>query len=147
VSIRRHRSGVAPATLVLGGLFLALLVAAAPAAEQNPIQRENALPGTAGWGDGDWRDSAIQGYASESSVGPGDTLHLHVSTPQNVDYQIEIFRLGWYGGVGGRLVACLPSCVGYHAGLGYGPAPPDPVTGEVRLAWPVTDTLVFPVTG
>jgi hypothetical protein len=62
-------------------------------AAQNPIQRENALPGTSSWGNGDWRDSTIQGYASETSVD-------RVSS--RGDYRVEIFRLGWYGGVGGR---------------------------------------------
>ena len=112
--------------------------------DENPIQRENALQGTAGWGDGNWQDSPIQGYASETSVALGEALHLHVSTPKHVDYRIEIYRLGWYGGVGGRLVACLPSCLGYESGGRYGSVDPDPATGEVRLSWPVTDTLDIP---
>jgi hypothetical protein len=110
----------------------------------NPITRENALPGTPGSGSGDWRDSDLQGYTSETSLTPGETLHLHVSTPAGVDYRIELFRLGWYGGVGGRLVACVPSCLGYRSGRTHDPAPTDPATGEVRLSWPVTDQLVIP---
>ena len=87
------------------------VLAASASPAQNPIQRENALPGTSSWGNGDRQDSAIQGYASETSVEPGETLHLHVSSPG--DYRVEIFRLGWYGGVGGRLVTCLPACLAY----------------------------------
>jgi hypothetical protein len=111
-------------------------------ASPNPIPRENALPGTSSWGNGDWQDSAIQGYASETSVGPGETLHLHVSSP--TDYRVELFRLGWYGGIGGRIVSCLPSCLGYEAGHVYAATDPDPQTGEVRLSWPVTDTVQVP---
>ncbi|HEX3455330.1 MAG TPA: N,N-dimethylformamidase beta subunit family domain-containing protein, partial [Gaiellaceae bacterium] len=111
-------------------------------AAQNPIQQENALPGTSSWGNGDWTDSPIEGYASETSVAPGDMLHLHVSSPG--DYRVEIFRLGWYGGVGGRLVACLPGCLEYESGRTYAVGGPDPSTGEVRLTWPVTDAILVP---
>jgi hypothetical protein len=126
------------------GTFRSRSVAAVTSvAAQNPIQRENALPGTSSWGNGDWQDSAIQGYASETGVAPGETLHLHVSSPG--DYRVEIFRLGWYGGVGGRLVACLPGCLEYRSGSVYDTGDPDPATGELRLAWPVTDVLQVPV--
>jgi hypothetical protein len=118
------------------------VLAVSSSSGQNPIQRENASPGTSSWGNGDWADSAIEGYASETSLGPGETLHLHVSSPG--DYRVEIFRLGWYGGVGGRLVACLPACLAYRSGAVYGVPDPDPATGELRLAWPATDTLAVP---
>src|SRR5436190_9039898 len=36
--------------------------------------------------------SAVEGYASEVSVAPGDTLHLHVSTSPAALYIIEIYR-------------------------------------------------------
>jgi hypothetical protein len=114
----------------------------AVAAALNPIQQENALPGTSSWGNGDWPDAAVQGYASETSVAPGETLHLHVSSPG--DYRVEIFRLGWYGGVGGRLVTCLPGCLQYEAGNPQRVPVPDPSTGELSLSWPVTDTLEIP---
>jgi len=132
--------------------ILAVLLAAAlpPAAGTtratvtgpNPIQRENGLQGTSGWGEGGWQDSANEGYTSETSVAPGETLHLHVSSPG--EYRVEIVRLGWYGGVGGRLVGCLPGCLQYRSGQAYGGSAPDPATGEVRPSWPVTDTLQIP---
>ena len=50
---------------------------------------------------------AVEGYTSESSVAPGEALELHVSTSPAEDYRVEIYRLGWYDGDGGRLVGCL----------------------------------------
>ena len=108
----------------------------------SPIQRENALPGNAGWSDDSREDSTTTGYASETNVEPGETLRLHVSSP--AEYRVEIFRLGWYGGVGARLVTCLPGCGVFRLGRAYSGFSPDPATGEVRLSWPVTDTIVIP---
>ncbi len=121
-------------------LIAAVFVPAALAG--NPIQQENALAGTSGWGP--FGASAVEGYASEPSLAPGETLHLHVSVPAGVDYRVEILRLGWYGGPGGRIVGCLPNCLGYRSGATYTLPAPDPVTGEARPGWPVTDALPIP---
>jgi hypothetical protein len=133
------------AALALVGLTLATTAArggSEAAAVPNPIQQENGRPGTPGWGNGEWRDAAITGYASEASVAPGESLHLHVSSPAS--YRVEIYRLGWYAGVGGRLVACLPGCSEYGSGQRYGAPAPNDATGEVRLSWPVTDIVDVP---
>ena len=136
------------------GLLLALSSLASAA---NAIQTENALPGTAGWrhADAPYPSSAqsyaglvtsIDGYTVEQSVAPGGTVQLHVAvaTP-DLRYRIQVYRLGWYGGVGARGKACLPdpNCQGDKAGLTQpaGPPPMDPVTGEVEAGWPVTDTI------
>src|SRR5207245_3999323 len=79
-------------------------------AEVNPIQAENALPGSGGWQVPRAAEHAIDGYTGEVSDAPGQSLDLHVSTAPAAPYRVEIYRLGWYGGAGGRLVACLPSC-------------------------------------
>ena len=55
---------------------------------------------------------AVEGYTSESSVAPGEALELHVSTSPAEDYRVEIYRLGWYGGDGARLVAGSPESRG-----------------------------------
>jgi hypothetical protein len=141
------RSKIAAAALVLavGGTGLGLGDAAATGvAAANPIVRENALAGTPGWGEGEWQDSRIEGYASETSVQSGDALHLHVSTPAGVDYRIEVFRLGWYSGVGARRVSCIPSCSTYRSGAEYGAPWPNSATGEVDASWPTTDEFVIP---
>jgi hypothetical protein len=98
---------------------------------------------TSAWGDPG--PSAAQGYASQTSVEPGQAIEFHVSAPSGVGYTLDVYRIGWYGGVGGRRLAQL-SNVGVQR-----PVPsPDPATGEVRANWPVTDVLVtspFWVTG
>lgn len=127
---------------VLASAIVGLPRSASPAGAENPVQRENALPGTPNWSAGAFRDSPLQGYSSAASIAPGELLQLHVSAP--VDYRVEIVRIGWYGGAGGRLVACLPGCLEYRSGALYGATSPDPGTGEVRLSWPVTDQLQIP---
>jgi hypothetical protein len=74
-------------------------------ADLNPVQRENARPGTR-----EWRltrpamDREIEGYASRTSVNRGDTISLFVHTTDS-SYRIDVYRMGWYGGMGARLIA------------------------------------------
>ena len=88
---------------------------------------------------------AVEGYASEVSVAPGETLHLHVSTSPAAHYVVEVYRIGWYGGAGGALVSCAPSsCAPHQAGSALSTPPRDPTTGELHAGWPVTDEVVVP---
>src|SRR5262249_5372169 len=82
---------------------------AAASETTNPIQAENAQGGTTAWQTPDEDGPAIEGYASEVSAVAGDTIHFHVSTTPASRYHIEVYRLGWYGGAGGRLLACIPT--------------------------------------
>jgi N,N-dimethylformamidase beta subunit-like, C-terminal len=125
---------------------LHLLVAATAAVSgPNPIQTENALGGTepATWLQPATPPTAIEGWASEVTVLPGEQLHLHVSTNNGDRYRVELYRLGWYGGQGARLVTCSPSCGGDQPGQHYGP---HIESGLIRADWPVTDTLSVPTT-
>jgi hypothetical protein len=107
----------------------------------NPVQIENALPGTAAWRLPQAPGRAIEGYASEVSAVPGDVVDLHVSTVPAARYRIDVYREGWYGGVGGRLVSCVPNCSGDEQGAPR-PVPPfDRATGYLNADWPVTDQL------
>jgi hypothetical protein len=108
---------------------------------RNPIQYENSLPGDSAWSEytNAAPASAIQGYSSEVSAAPGGALDLHVSSSAN--YRIEIDRLGWYRGAGGRRVTCIPSCSGDEPGHVFSTPSPDPITGELDAGWPVTDTV------
>lgn len=123
----------------------ALLAAASLAAASgpNPIQTENALGGTesSAWLQPAVPTAAIEGWSSEVSVLPGEQVHLHVSTNDGYRYTVELYRLGWYGGLGARLVTCVPSCGGDKAGQHYGP---HIEAGLIRADWPVTDTLSIP---
>jgi hypothetical protein len=77
------------------------------------------------------------------SVGPGQTVHLHVGAPAGTRYRIEVYRLGWYGGVGARLLACAPlNCVSDEPAVAQPAAPaPDPTTGYLDAGWSVTDVV------
>lgn len=83
--------------------FAATGCAAAP----NPIVCENALPGAprSAWDVGSGAAS-IQGFATHVGVQAGDTLQLKVDTPASA-YHADIYRLGWYGGLGARLIATI----------------------------------------
>jgi hypothetical protein len=131
---------------LLGGLVgLCLLVSSSAAGPRlNPVQVENSLPGSAGWRVARPPLHEIEGYASESSVGAGDSLDLHVSTAPAARYRVELYRLGWYGGAGGRLVACVPaSCTDDEAGQAQ-PIPAPGADGYLDAHWPVTDSVRVP---
>lgn len=129
------------------GTGIAALLAAAAlagASSPNPIQTENALPGAAvdSWLPPAYPPTNIEGYASEVSVLPGQTIHLHVSTLDGERYRVELYRLGWYGGLGARLLNCTPSCGGDELGHEYG----GPLVQGGPAGWPVTDALTVPPT-
>lgn len=87
------------------------------AAQQNRVQIENAKPGTTDWlltrvirHDDElyelgWhRRRGIEAYASRTSVKAGETLDIHVSTYPAARYSVSIYRMGYYGGAGARLM-------------------------------------------
>ncbi len=109
--------------------------AAAPAAD-NPIRKENAKPGTRDWllTKTDitsnepvelWRSPHIEGYCSETSLSAGETLKIMVSTNPVSEFDLEIFRTGYYGGNGGRFMKKFTSI--------QGKTQADPEIGENRL--------------
>jgi hypothetical protein len=68
------------------------------------IVRENQLPGTRDWQLTDQgRPGDIEGYAGTVSAQQGDTVTLFVST-RAPSFKVEAYRIGWYQGLGGRLV-------------------------------------------
>jgi len=81
-----------------------------PPPRPSRVKVENGLLGSRTWGAPDAVARPVDGYASELSVLPGEAVHLHVSTAPAAAYRVEIYRLGWYGSLGGRLIGCLPSC-------------------------------------
>lgn len=120
-------------------------IAEEAAVSVNPVQRENSRSGTSGWevpADG---GTQITGYASEISVAPGQLLHLHVAAPPGSRYRVLVYRLGWYQGLGGRLVLCVPGCRASEAAtVQRPPNRPDAVTGLLRARWSVTDSVEIP---
>jgi len=80
--------------------------AVAQTCTSNPIVCENSLAGTSGWQISGIGDSTIQGFTTDISVNVGQTIYFKVQTPAS-SYHIDIYRLGYYGGVGARKVATI----------------------------------------
>ena len=111
----------------------------------NPVQWENSRPGTRGWEIPAGAGTVITGYASETSVVPGQSFHLHVAAPPGSRYRVLFYRLGWYRGIGGRLVMCVPGCRSSHrAAAQPRPSSPRSVSGLFRVSWRVTDRIQIP---
>jgi VCBS repeat-containing protein len=117
-----------------------LLAAAATAT--NPIVLENQKPGNpeSEWGIDGAGDSNIEGFATDISVNHGTTVSFKIDTDSN-NYRIDIYRLGYYGGMGARKVATIQ-----HTGLQNQPAPlRDAATGEVDAGnWAVSASWAVP---
>ncbi len=105
------RRPAAPAALVLAGSVLVLLPGAAtPAQAQscaNPIVCENELPGTpqSTW-DVSSYSTNIQGFSDPFSVNIGNSINFKIESPAS-NYNIDIYRMGYYGGDGARLITSL----------------------------------------
>jgi hypothetical protein len=74
----------------------------------NSIVQENQLPGNP---DTQWDLSGpgsgnIEGFATDISVNRGQTVYFKIDTDSS-NYRIEIYRLGYYGGMGARLITTL----------------------------------------
>jgi hypothetical protein len=70
----------------------------------NLIQVENGQSGTTAWQlSNPATNREIEGYASLTSVNQGGQISLYVNTA-DLTYAVDIFRIGWYGGAGGREV-------------------------------------------
>jgi len=120
----------ATAGLVSGVIETIPLRAAQPPAVNSPVDnesridsritRENALQGATDWQltrvrpeppDG-VRCPAIEGFCTRQSVKVGDTLGICFSTAPAKAFKLEIFRTGYYGGRGARLMKTIPSLQG-----------------------------------
>ncbi|MBK1619876.1 hypothetical protein CKO42_15780 [Lamprobacter modestohalophilus] len=109
----------------------------------NPVAIENTKAGTRDWqlsNPANDIDKQIKGFASLTSVAPNETLDFHVSVTPAQDYRIEIYRLGWYGGSGGRLLFKRDSL----SGDTQPDAIQDPTTGLVSMPWEVSYSLTIP---
>src|SRR6266571_3820126 len=77
--------------------------AAAAHAPPFPVA-ENERPGTSAWRITDLGPAdAIDGYAGQQSVLPGQSFRLYVSTTAR-SFRVDAFRFGWYSGRQARLV-------------------------------------------
>ena len=74
----------------------------------NVIACENTKPGTpeSVWDITGSGDPTIQGFATDMSVNVGQTESFKIKTVGQ-PYTIDIYRLGWYGGDGARLITSV----------------------------------------
>jgi len=103
-----------------------------------PSPVENLAPGSRGWqlnGPapllGGAATKGVAGYVSNPAPLPGERELLYISAPGAAFARVQLWRLGWYGGKGGRLY--LESSL-----LPLPPAPPchhDQRTGLTECGW------------
>jgi N,N-dimethylformamidase beta subunit-like protein len=67
------------------------------------IVAENRRRGSSDWRIATGAYRGIDGYANRVSARVGDTITLYVSTPAP-SFRVDAYRMGWYRGLGGRLV-------------------------------------------
>ncbi len=128
----------------------------------NQIIRENARLGTTTWQipPGKAATTSIQAYASATSVPIEHSITFYVSTQkEGTPYYVAIYRLGWYNGLGGRLMAPLVKEIGQaqgyyastvrlgitkHVLVGCSTCRFDPKTGLVEANWQPSYKLYIP---
>ena len=75
----------------------------------NPIVCENSRPGnpSSEWDVSGVGDPTIQGFATDISVNRGETVNFKIKSDA-ANYRLDIYRMGYYGGIGARKVATVP---------------------------------------
>ncbi len=77
--------------------------------QSSAVVKENALPGSRGWQLAPGNNSTeIQGFATSTQAQLGQSVNLYVNTTQP-NYHIEAYRMGWYQGLGARLIWSSPT--------------------------------------
>ncbi|WP_013334325.1 N,N-dimethylformamidase beta subunit family domain-containing protein [Gloeothece verrucosa] len=119
------------------GIGSTYFFATAIPANPNAIYLENQNPGSTGWKLVNRGTDEIAGYASATSVNRGESLDIKVSLAQSGQFVIDVYRLGYYGGTGGRLMAT--------SGLLNGTTQPactlDPNTRLIECNWTTSYVL------
>ncbi len=128
------------------GLGSAAITAAEPPRARNPIEAENARPGDRNWqltrvrvNQGPFRTSLIEGYCSHQSVEAGRKLTIFVSTDPAREFTLDVYRMGYYGGAGARLMTSVGPLVGTTQ-----PTPPMTDKRLRECAWQPSLELVVP---
>lgn len=118
------------------------------------VREENAETGTTAWKITNYAAAGeIQAYAGSTTVNTGDTIGFYVSTRVAGDpYRLDVFRMGWYNGLGARLMTSVPGLSGiaqgyYTANTGLvacGRCRYDPSTGLLDANWQPSYRLTVP---
>ncbi|HYI93634.1 MAG TPA: DUF4082 domain-containing protein [Bryobacteraceae bacterium] len=67
---------------------------------------ENLLPENTRWTTSGYGDPSFQGFATGMSINAGETVLFNINTDA-ASYQIDIYRLGYYGGDGARKITTI----------------------------------------
>lgn len=158
-SVSSRATGIPPsqaemtATVTANNFSLTLLgsipitVEALPKACANPpsaIVAENCLPGSP---PSEWDvpvfDPGNNGFTTGYSYAPGETVDFKIQSSQR--FNLKIYRMGFYRGLGGRFIANVPSI---HDGASVQPScDRDFTTNHVSCAnWSVAASWNIPVT-
>jgi hypothetical protein len=122
------------ALVVLPPLAAAARAAAAP----NPVVIENQRPGV---GPEQW-DLAfpsaplIEGFTTDISYNRGETAAFKINAEVR-SYRIDLYRLGWYGGKGARLVASIAPSAPPAKQPACATLPVDCSAWSVSATWPI----------
>jgi hypothetical protein len=114
----------------------------------SPVATENQQPGSGNWAmwvggmPADDVGKQIKGYASATSVNKGDSITFYVSVAGAPTYTIDLYRMGYYQGLGGRLM----QSVGPLPGSPQPPCVADVNTGLAECNWAAGYTLSVPTT-
>jgi hypothetical protein len=115
-------------------------------AQRDLVRTENERPGTTDWlldntrvdPKTKYRCPWVEGYCSRTSLLAGETLAVKVSTHPPSPFVLDVYRLGYYQGKGGRHLLRL--------GPFKGKVQPDPEVGPERLRecrWEPATTLTI----
>ncbi len=103
------------------------------------ITAENAKAGSPNWQlDNPATNREIEGYASLTSVNRGGQISFYVNTADST-YTLEVYRIGWYGGAGGRLLFGPVQLAGVRQ-----PMPAADSFGMIECRWTNPYTLSIP---
>ena len=91
-------------------------------ASGNPIPAENAKTGSSKWQvpwtgytvSTDLKGGEIKGFATKATATPGTTISFKVTVNKAQTFSVDIFRLGYYQGLGGRLMLHKSGIAGVH---------------------------------
>ncbi|HEX5414412.1 MAG TPA: hypothetical protein VFZ25_02025, partial [Chloroflexota bacterium] len=106
---------VALTFVILAAIEMAGSVYRPAYAASNPIVGENQQPGTGEWqipnskgqAVADDVNNQIKGYASLPSVNKGSNITFFVTVNPSQTFSLDIYRMGYYQGLGGRLMASV----------------------------------------
>jgi methionine-rich copper-binding protein CopC len=103
-----HSAAVRPDDSLSPARTLTPAQAADPDSCANPIVCENELPGTpkSVWDVSSGEGTTIQGFADPFSVNVGNSISFKIESPAT-SFVIDIYRMGYYGGDGARLITSL----------------------------------------